>query len=212
MSGVVPIRVAIVEDEILVASMLSAWLSRNVRFALAGAAHNGQDGLQFCLRTRPDVALIDVMMPGMDGLDLAAALLKELPEIKIVVLSARLDPYCIHRIQRLGIQGYVDKASSPEIVTDAILTVARGETFQTPSYAARLHQLRNDPDAFFKILSDREVDILKLLSTGHNLNDIARQMGITYHTARTHQRNIRKKLDVHNTLDLLSHAKKNGFF
>jgi DNA-binding NarL/FixJ family response regulator len=158
------------------------------------------------------VALIDVMMPDMDGIALAEALLKEIPGIKIVILSARLDPYCIHRIQRLGIPGYVDKSSTPDVVTEAILAVARGETFQTPGYSARLQQLRSDPAAFFKILSGREVDVLRLLTKGYNLEQIGKQMGVTFHTARTHLRNIRKKLDVHNTLDLLSHAKKNGFF
>jgi DNA-binding NarL/FixJ family response regulator len=212
MQGVTPIRVAIVEDEVLVASMLSAWVSRNEHFTFAGAAHNGREGLQLCLQTRPDVALIDVMMPDMDGIALAEALLKEIPGIKIVILSARLDPYCIHRIQRLGIPGYVDKSSTPDVVTEAILAVARGETFQTPGYSARLQQLRSDPAAFFKILSGREVDVLRLLTKGYNLEQIGKQMGVTFHTARTHLRNIRKKLDVHNTLDLLSHAKKNGFF
>jgi DNA-binding NarL/FixJ family response regulator len=212
MQGVKPIRVAIVEDEVLVASMLSAWVSRNEHFTFAGAAHNGREGLQLCLQTRPDVALIDVMMPDMDGIALAEALMKEVPGIKIVILSARLDPYCIHRIQRLGIPGYVEKSSAPEVVTEAILTVARGATFQTPGYSSHLRQLHGDPSAFFKILSGREVDILRLLTKGHDLKEIARQTGITFHTARTHLRNIRKKLNVHSMLDLLSRAKKNGFF
>jgi len=206
------IRVAVVEDEILVARMLVAWLGRNKRFAVVGNAPDGLQGLQLCQATRPDVVLIDVMMPVMDGLTLAERLLQEQPDVKIIILSARFDPYCIYRIYRLGIPGYVDKASPPEEVTKAVLAVARGRSYQTPRYVERWQQLRNDPDAFFKVLSDREVSLVRLLAHGHDLREVATALEITYDTARTHQRNIRKKLGVHTALELLTLAKKNGLY
>ncbi len=206
------IRVAVVEDEVLVASMLVAWLGRQRRFSVVGSAPDGLKGWDLCLSTRPDVALIDVTMPGQDGLTLAERLLQEMPDLKIIILSARFDPYCIYRIHRLNIPGYVDKASPPEEVTKAILAVARGKTYQTPRYVEQWHQLRLDPDAFFKLLSDREVAVVRYLAQGCNLHEVARHLDITYDTARTHQRNVRAKLDVHSTLDLLALAKKNGLF
>jgi DNA-binding NarL/FixJ family response regulator len=201
-----------VEDEVLVARMLVAWLGQHPRISVVGSAPDGLKGLQLCRDTRPDVVLIDVMMPGMDGLTLAEHLLEEMPRLKPIILSARFDPYCIYRIYRLGIPGYVDKASPPEEVTRAVLAVARGSMYQTARYAEHWHLLRSDPDAFFKVLSDREVNLVRLLAHGCDLHEIATTMEITYDTARTHQRNIRKKLGVHNSRELLVLAKKNGLF
>lgn len=207
-----PIRVAVVEDEVLVARMLVSWLGQDPRFLVVGSASDGLAGWQLCRENRPDVALIDFMMPKLDGLALAERLQQESPAPKIIILSARFDPYCIYRIQQLGLPGYVDKASPPETVTDAILAVTRGETFQTPSYLVSWEQMRNDPQAFFKILSKREIDIIRLLAQGNNLYAIAQELNIAYDTVRTHQRNIRKKLNLHTTVDILIHAKKHGLY
>ena len=207
-----PIRVAVIEDEIMVARMLEAWIGNHHQFKLVASAHDGTEGLALCLKTKPDVALIDIMMPGMNGITLAEHLLSKLPTLKIIILSARLDPYCIHRIHDLKIPGYVDKSCSPEIVTEAILAVARGETFHTPNYTERMLLLLKDPNAFFKILSKREIDIMRHLTANKRIEDIATAMDITRNTVQTHQRNIRKKLNAHNTQDLLSHARKHGLF
>ena len=96
-------------------------------------------------------------------------------------------------------------------LAEAIRVVAAGGTYQTPRYAERWQQMRNDPDAFFKILSDREIEVLCHLVNGRNLHEIATALDITYHTARTHQRNVRQKLNVHSTLDLVTLARKYGF-
>jgi len=206
------IRVVVIEDEVLVAGMLVAWLGRHGRFDVVGSAADGLKGWELCLQVRPDVALIDIAMPVMDGLTLAERLTKELPDLKIIILSARVDPYCIYRIHSLNIPGYVDKSSPPEDVTKAVLAVAGGETFRTPSFEQRWLQLRADPDAFFKVLSEREVAVIRYLAQGCNLHEIAAHLAISYDTARTHQRNIRNKLDVHTPQDLLVLAKKNGLF
>ena len=206
------IHVAVVEDEVLVSRMLVAWLGQHRRIEVVGSAPDGLQGLQLCRKLRPAVVLIDVMMPGMDGLTLAEQLLAEMPKLKLIILSARFDPFCIYRIYRLGIPGYVDKASPPEEVTKAVLAVARGDTYQTPRYTEHWQQLRNDPDAFFKVLSDREVSLVRLLARGQDLREAGLMLDITYDTARTHQRNIRKKLGVHTSAELLALAKKNGLF
>lgn len=207
-----PIRIAVVEDETLVSRMLMAWLTKSKRFSVVGSASDGVKGLELCLSTRPDLVLIDVMMPGMDGLTMAERLLKEIPDINIIVLSAHFTPYCIYRIHRLGIRGYVDKASPPEVVTKAVLAVSRGEYFQTSSYVEAWEQLRHNPDAFFKILTDREIDILRLLAKGSNLDTVAKEMDIAYDTVRTHMRNVRTKLGAHSTPELIFSAKKFGLF
>lgn len=207
-----PIRVAVIEDEIMVAHMLATWIGTHHEFTLVARAHNGKEGLDLCFQAKPDVALIDIMIPGMDGITLAEHLLKELPKLKIIILSARLEPYCIHRIHDLQIPGYVDKSCSPEIVTEAILAVARGDSFYTPSYEKRLKHLLQDPNAFYRILSSRELEIMRHIAAGMSVEDIAKAMGITLNTVLTHQRNIRKKLNAHNTLELLSHSKIIGLF
>jgi DNA-binding NarL/FixJ family response regulator len=207
-----PISVAIVEDELLVARMLNALLSGNKRFGVVGCAHDGRAGLALCLAKRPDVALIDIMMPGLDGISVAERLMEEAPGIRIIVLSARLAPYSIYRIHQLNIPGCVDKASSPDVVEEAILAVASGRTFLTASFAAQWKELEHNPDAFFKILSDREIAVLQSLARGMSAGDTAQLLDISSDTVKTHQRNIRKKLGAHNAVDLLKHARQTGIF
>lgn len=206
------IRVVVIEDEMLVSSMLVAWLGRHGQFDVVGSAADGLKGWELCQQTHPHVALIDIAMPVMDGLTLAERLTQELPDVKIIILSARVDPYCIYRIHSLNIPGYVDKSSPPDVVTEAVLAVARGDTFRTPSFEQRWLQLRMNPEAFFKVLSTREVAVVRYLAQGCNLREIATHLGISYDTARTHQRNIRNKLNVHTAQDLLVLAKQNGLF
>ena len=204
------IRFVIVEDEALVSRMLSAWLEQHRELKLVGCAQDGEEGLALCHAQKPDVALVDVMMPKMDGLELATRLRSELPDVKIVILSARIDPYCLYRINRLGVHGYVDKASPPELVADAMLRVVKGSQYRAPHVEERWQRLRQDPDAFFKILSDREIEVVRQLSTGKNLRDISTALGIAYETIRAHKRNIHKKLNVHGTLALLALARTQG--
>ncbi len=206
------IRIAVVEDEYLVARMLCAWLGQHRRFELIGHATDGEQGRALCLQTRPEVVLLDIMMPKMDGLTLAGHLRRELPDLKIIILSARLEPYVLYRLQQLDIHGCVDKSCTPDRVTQTILSVMEGKDSWSPNYANAWHQLRTDSKAFFKILSDREIEVLRLLVQGKDLSTIATQLQITYQTARTHQRNIRRKLGAHSAVEVLRHAQKTGVF
>jgi DNA-binding NarL/FixJ family response regulator len=196
----------------MVARMLGAWLGHYKRLVLVGSAPDGLQGLQLCLEQRPDVVLLDVMMPEMDGLTLAAFLLEKMPELKIIILSARLDPYCSYRIQQLGIPGYVDKASPPEELIKAVFAVAYGGSYKSARGEELWQKLCKDDKAFFKVLTEREINLLHLLARGNDLHEAAAAMEISYDTARTHQRNIRNKLGIHSSAELLRFAKRNGLF
>lgn len=205
-----PIRVTVVEDENLVALLLCACLSEDKQIELVGRAPDGSQGLQLCRSSRPDVVLLDIMMPGIDGLTLAEQLIKEMPDLKIIILSARSDPYAIYRIKQLGIPGYVDKGCDPDVLSTAIRTVMRGGKFHTPLFDDAWRQLWADSNAFFKVLSARQIEVLQLLTKGLSLEEVAKQLNLTVQTAKTHQKHIYKKLGAHTAADLLRQSLKAG--
>ena len=203
-------RVVLVEDEALVARMLQAWLNQHQDFSVVGTAMDGLRGLEVCRETRPDVAVLDILLPGIDGLTLAERLRREVPEVKIVLLSAHYDPYTIHRIQQLDLPGCVDKSCAPDVLADALQTVLRGERYYSPHYTQLCQAQRQHPDAFHKILSPREIDIVRLLASESSQADIAQRLNITLATLRTHERNIRTKLNLHNREAIMLYARRMG--
>ncbi len=200
------IRVAIIEDETMVAQMLATWLEHTGEFTVLGRAATGAEGWELCTRCSPEVVLLDVELSGTDGLELAGRLKRSLPHTKIIVVSGREDPYMLYRMHQLDLSGYVSKGISIGTLREAILAVAQGQRFYSEPFA----RLLAAEDAFFRVLTTREVEVLYAATQGLAWGAIARKLQIASGTVQKHFFNMRRKLGLHNRTELLLYATRIG--
>lgn len=204
------VKTVIIEDEILVANMLEACVGQLPGVQIVGTAQGGESGLQLCLETKPHLVLLDIEMPGQNGLDVARQLRLDLPQTRIIIVSSHCEPYSVHELSRLNVDGFVDKGDPLATLNKAIQTVLAGKRFYSTRFEAALMELRLQAESFQKILSAREIEVLILVAEGRDDKEIAGRLGISPNTISTHRRNIRAKLGAHNDRDLVNYARKAG--
>jgi two-component system, NarL family, nitrate/nitrite response regulator NarL len=205
-----PVRILIVEDHALLAESLAAWISRQTEFTLVGRAEDGEAGIKLGLDLEPDVILADVELPGVDGLELVKRLLAKKPDMRFLTMSGRTDPYMVWKVSQSGAHGYVEKTLSPEVLVEAIRTIAEGNLFFSPMFQQIKHEWLSQSDAFQKILSDREQEVLRRVVAGWNDEDIGRQLDISANTVAVHRKHVRQKLELHNDRELVAYARMWG--
>jgi len=204
------IRILLVEDESLVAAMLSSWLADIRDFEVVGHARDAATGLKLCLEKKPDIAILDIQLPDTDGLVLAEWLAEAIPSTNIMVLSSRCDPNTVHRISTLGIPGYVDKSSTPDVLETAIRAVAGGEHFFSEAFMAVKRTQLSRADAFHKLLTRQQLLVLGMVAHGLTDEEIADRLNLARATVSTHRKHLRAKLDAHNDRDLIRYAREWG--
>lgn len=210
------IRVLVTDDHAIVRDGVCALLALTDDIEAVGEATDGREALEMVASLSPDVALMDIVMPLMDGLEATRRLRKEFPETKVIVLTQYEDrDYVIPAIEA-GASGFISKAAASSELTSAIRSVYRGDSFLSPSIARLLvddyRQLarggRNNDTS--DQLTDREREILKLLAEGHSTREIAQILVISPKTVDRHKTNLMAKLDIHNRLDLFKYALRKG--
>ena len=204
------IRIVIVEDELMVSGMLTAWVARFRDMELAGCAADGEAGWTLCESAQPDVAVIDIRLPKLDGLELIQRLAVKFPKMRLLAMSGLMDAYTVWRVTQSGVHGYINKTQPPESLIEAIRAVAGGNTFFGPVFTQVKQQWLSQPEAFQKILSGREQQILRGVAAGWEDNLIAAELGISPATVEAHRKRIRQKLGVHNDRGLLAYAHRWG--
>jgi DNA-binding NarL/FixJ family response regulator len=205
-----PIRIVIVDDHALLAETLGAWIVRHPDLALVGRAEDGEAGWNLCLALKPDLAVVDVDLPKLDGLDLSRRLLVEMPSLRLLTMTGRMDPYTVWRAAQSGVHGYIEKTASPEMLIEAIRTVATGGVFFSPVFQQVKQEWLAQPEAFQKILSEREQEVLRRVVTGQDDERIAKELNITAATVIVHRKHIRQKLELHNDRELVAYARRWG--
>jgi len=205
-----PIRIVIVDDHALLAESLGAWIIRQPDLVLAGRAEDGETGYNLCLALKPDLALLDIDLPKVDGLELIRRFVVEMPAMRLLTMSGRMDPYTIWRVSQSGGHGYVEKTANPEILAKAIYAIAAGGTYFSELFQQIKSEWLGQPEAFQKILSDREQEVLRRVVTGDSDEQIAGQLGISVATIGVHRKHIRQKLELHNDRELVAYARKWG--
>ncbi len=207
------IKVLVADDHPVVRKGLQLCLARQERVKIVGEAADGDQALRMARELAPDVVLMDISMPGMNGLAVTEVLRKEAPKIKVLVLSVHSTKEYVFRIIQAGAHGYVSKEATPEEVLRAIESVYAGEPFFSPEIArAALNQLvssggKKDP---FAQLTDREREVLSLIAEGKSNKEIASQLGIGVRTIETHRERIMRRLDIHSVAGLTKFAISNG--
>jgi DNA-binding NarL/FixJ family response regulator len=207
------IKVLIVDDHPVVRKGLWSCLDSRPGLKVVGEATNGNEAIKQIAALEPDVVLMDISMPEMDGLEVTEKLHKDLPELKVLVLSVQSDRQTVLRIIRAGARGYVLKESSPDDLVKAIELVHAGEAFFSPSVARiALNQYVSELDESDPAsrLSDREREVLVLIASGKSNKEIANDLGIGVRTIETHRERIMRKLNIRSVAGLTKFAIANG--
>jgi DNA-binding NarL/FixJ family response regulator len=206
------IRVLIVDDHAVFRAGLKLLIDAEADLETAGEAGTARDAIFQARATKPDVALMDVVMPDQSGIDVVPQLLHENPELKVLVLSMQDDPQYVKQAFAAGASGYILKEAADTEVVAAIRDVASGNRYVHPSLGARLvaaeseaaRRAEEDP------LSEREREVLRLLALGHTNQEISSQLYISVRTAETHRAHIMQKLRLSSRAELVRYALDQG--
>jgi len=205
-----PTRVLLADDHALIRQGLKALLESQ-GFQVVGEASDGQATLRSAEKTHPDVAILDISMPVLNGMDAARELKKSSPKTKIILLTQHDEDQYVTEALRAGAKGYVLKSQAAEDLVQAIREVCRGSVYLSPSIS------RSVVDAYISKtyvstdpLSGRERQVLQLVGEGMSTKDIAIQLGISVKTAESHRARLMKKLDIHETASLVRYAIRRG--
>jgi DNA-binding NarL/FixJ family response regulator len=189
------IRVLIVDDHIVVRQGLRMFLELDPEITIVGEATNGAEALTWARETRPDVVVMDLLMPVMSGIEATAAIRKELPETEVLALTSVLEDLAVFEALRAGAIGYLLKDTDAPELRRAIQAAADGQVQLSPQVAAQLLRDVRAPGSP-ETLTEREREVLGLLARGQSNKEIARVLQIGETTAKTHVKNILAKLGV----------------
>ncbi len=211
MSGM---RVLLADDHTLVRAGLRKLLESMPDIQVVGEAGDGLELLALAEQLQPHLVLMDIAMPGLNGLEATARLVKAMPGIRVMILSMHQNEEYVRRALRHGAVAYLLKDSAPMELEMAITAVLRGETYLSPAVTKGVmddyvHRLREDdqPDEH---LSPRQREVLQLIAEGLSTKDIARRLDLSVKTVETHRTGLMRQLDVHEITGLVRHALKLG--
>jgi two-component system nitrate/nitrite response regulator NarL len=209
------IRLLLVDDHPIVLDGIKSHLCAQPEFEVVGDASNGQEALRKAKLTLPDVVLMDISMPHMNGLEAMSNLRKQVPEAKVLVLTMHDSKEYLAQIIRLGARGYLLKDCSPTELVQAIKAVHSGEVYFSPAISRVLVEEMVDgksaADAPIPLpLTERERQVLSLIAEGLLNKQIADRLGIGVRTIETHRERIMRKLDIHTVAGLTKYAIAQG--
>lgn len=203
-----PIRVVLVDDHLEIHRIVQTILARTVDIRLVGQAANGQEGVFLCEQYQPDIVLMDVVMPVMDGIEAARTLSERCPDTKILVLSSFQDHESVYAMLRNGALGYIVKSSLADDLAETIRTTFLGKMVLSSEVGA--HLLAPPEPAVDFQLTDRELEVLVLLAEGLTNRQSALRLSISQSTLKYHMANIYRKLGVQTRSEALVLAAKNN--
>jgi NarL family two-component system response regulator LiaR len=203
------IRVLVADDHSVVRQGLHMFLSLDPEFEVVGEAADGAEALRMAQELHPDVVLMDLLMPVMDGIAATAAIRGALPDTEVLALTSVLEDASVTGAVRAGAIGYLLKDTDADALCRAIKAAAAGQVQLSPQAAARLMREVRAPESP-ETLTDRETEVLRLLAQGRANKEIARELGIGEKTVKTHVSNILAKLGVQSRTQAALHAVQIG--
>ena len=207
------ITVLLAEDHTIVREGFRKMLELEKDLQVVGEAQDGRQAVALVKKLRPDVVLMDIAMPQLNGLEATRQVLKAVPAAKVLILSAHSDDAYVKNATESGAVGFLLKQTSSHVVCEAIREVQKGKTFFSPTVARRLHQLevkspgragRSQPRN--ARLSSREMEVLQLIAEGKANKETAAELGVSIKTVEKHREKVMSKLDIHDTAGLTRYA------
>ena len=207
-----PIRILLADDHGVVRKGLRFLLTQDPEIEIAGEAEDGREAVRLAAELQPNIVIMDIAMPQLNGLDAAQQITKANPRAAVIMLSMYSDEEFLIRALSAGAKGYLLKDSAEADVLRAVHAVAQGRTYFTPSiahtlledYMRRLQQ--EGVQDRYDLLTDREREILQLLAEGRSNKDVATLLNLSIHTVDTHRTNFMQKLGLHNTAEIVIYA------
>jgi DNA-binding NarL/FixJ family response regulator len=209
------IKILLADDHKLLVDGLLTLLEKQKDIRVVGVAKEGLEAVELALSKKPDIILLDISMPGLNGLDAARKILRDLPETKILILSMHADRRYIQEAIRMGVRGYILKESAAEELFQAIQNVQQDELFFSRSVRDQIlneyvGRIREDEKSSFSPLSAREREVLQLVAEGRTTKDIAQTLNVSVKTVESHRKQIMDKLNIHSIAELTKYAIREG--
>ncbi len=211
-----PIRVVLVEDHTLVRQGFRRLLEDNARLKVVGEGGTGLEAIALAEELRPDIMLLDMAMPELNGMEAAEKISRLQPQIKLIILSMYSDEAYVRQALRVGVKGYLLKDALDLDLAQAVLRVAQGHTYLSPGISDLLvtafqkgnAEAADDP---YERLTLREKQVLQLVAQGNSNKEIAQLLNISPNTVAVHRANLMETLGIHRTAELVLYAVKKGF-
>ena len=211
-----PVRVLMVEDHPAVLAGLKALIGADPEFAIVGEARDGRTALRMATQLAPDVVVLDISLPEMNGVELAAALRAERPEIRVLVLTVHEERAYLRQLVELGVSGYLLKRSAADELPRAIHAVASGGMYLDPAIAGKVvgglaHGAARPQAGQAAELSERETDVIRLVASGHSNKAISARLSISVKTVETYKARAMEKLGLRSRVDVVRYAADQGW-
>jgi NarL family two-component system response regulator LiaR len=209
-----PIRILLVDDHAVVRQGLKAFLATEADIEVVGEAANGREAVEQVKRLKPDVVLMDLVMPQLDGIGATAEIKASSPDVDVIAMTSFIEDEKVFGAMRAGATGYVLKDADPDDVVHAIRSAAAGEVHLDPRVARRLMEelqpSKQKPAPTQEALSEREIEVLKLVAKGYSNQVIGEHLIISPKTAKTHVSNILSKLGLSSRTQAAVYAMREG--
>lgn len=211
------IKLLLADDHAVVRSGLRMLLDAQTDMTIIGEAETGHEAVRLTKELQPDVVLMDIKMPDMNGIEATEQIMESCPDIPVLALTMYEDDQYFFEMLKAGASGYIPKRAAPDDLVAAIRIVHQGDVFLYPPLATRLVQefLRRiedeDDPVIYDDLTPREREVLVLIADGQTNAEIADELVISIKTVDRHRENIMRKLNLHNRIDLVKYAIRKGF-
>jgi DNA-binding NarL/FixJ family response regulator len=206
-------RVLLADDHQIVREGLCAMLEKQRNITVVGTARNGREALQLAKKLKPDVVIMDISMPDLNGIEATRLMLAEIGRVRIIALSMHSDRRLVAEMLRAGASGFLLKECAFHELTTAIESVANGQTYLSPKVTGVVVDdfvRTTPPTEAMTRLTERERQVLQLIAEGRTTKQIAEKIGISPKTVDTHRQQIMRKLDLHSVAELTKYAVREG--